>query len=165
MRVAVAAVLLLALLPATVSARQYELPAKAAPTIAKIKRHSSVPVLLPSRLHLDYDRSALFVTGGGSTRGWDLELAATSRCGGANACFLASLIAERGVALGTDGTAVTIAPGVSGRYRALSCGASCSPPSIAFVRAGVRYELQAKVVSGRRDLIAAARSSLAAGPR
>jgi hypothetical protein len=149
-------------LPATASARLYDLPARAAPVVAKIKRQTQVPVLLPARIDLDFG-GKLFVTGGGTRAGWDLELAGATPCG-ANACSLATFTAERGAPLG-PGRRVRIRPGVVGRYLPLSCGGSCSPPSLAFRRGGVRYAIQAKVLHGARSLVAAARTALDHGPR
>lgn len=163
MRRLLIAVVLLVALPASASARVYELPPTAAPTVKKIKRKTSVAVLVPTRINLDFDGRPLYASGSATRDGYSLELSGALPCG-ANACFLAGITADRGGPLG-GGIAVALGGGVSGRYRPLSCGGSCSPPSIAFRRAGVRYEIQAKVPHGKADLVAAARSALARGPR
>ena len=54
-----------------------------------------------------------------------------------------------------------------GRYTPLSCGASCSPASISFVREGVLYEFSVKDPVGKVKpaLIALANQAINYGPR
>ena len=85
------------------------------------------------------------------------------RCGG-NACFLASFTAKEGEPLGFKAN-VTLARGIRGAYKPLSCGASCSPPSIIWIQGGVRYEIQAKALGGRRAFVQMANSAIRAGAR
>jgi hypothetical protein len=54
---------------------------------------------------------------------------------------------------------------MKGYYKALSCGASCSPPSIAWIQKGVRYEIQAKALGGKQAFVAMADSAITAGNR
>jgi hypothetical protein len=96
--------------------------------------------------------------------GYSLGLNAAPRCG-ANVCFAASFSAERGQMLGYKPN-VTLARGLQGHFQPLSCGGSCAPPSIAWILGGVRYEIQAKALPGRRaDMVAAANSSIRSGRR
>src|SRR5215212_394349 len=88
-------------------------------------RDGGVPVLLPSRIDLDYSGRTYAGGGGGNDR-YALFLDARPRCGG-NACFLASFTGEEGKPLGFKRN-VRLAGGRRGAYKPLSCGASCSPP-------------------------------------
>jgi hypothetical protein len=67
--------------------------------------------------------------------------------------------------LGYKTTNVTLAHGLKGHYQPLSCGASCAPPSIAWIQRGVRYEIQAKALGGRKAFVAMADSAIAHGDR
>jgi hypothetical protein len=134
--------------------------------VARAAARSEVPVRLPARLSLDYD-GPVYGSGTGSRRRWTLSLAGAPQCG-ANACFLAFFSGER------DGRPafsrrVALARGLTGFYKPLSCGASCSPPEIQWLQGGVLYDIQAKVgVAGaarqRAALVAAANEAIASRP-
>ena len=125
-----------------------------------------VPVLLPSRMNLDIDASTKVFADGSSRKGsYDLTLSGAANCRGANACFLAEFSAQRGAKLGYKSTNVKLALGLKGYYRDLSCGASCSPASIAWVQKGVRYEIAAKALGGRKAFVTMANSAIRAGNR
>jgi hypothetical protein len=125
-------------------------------------RDGGVPVLLPSRMNLDYS-ARTYAGGGGGNDQYALFLDARPRCGG-NACFLASFTAKQGDPLGFKVNA-TLARGIRGAYKPLSCGASCSPPSIMWIQGGVRYEIQAKALGGRKAFVAMANSAIRNGKR
>jgi hypothetical protein len=130
--------------------------------IAKARR-GGVPVLLPSRYAPGVAR--VYGSGGATGHGYALELDAAPDCHQATACFLALFTGARGRALGAPAN-VTLAGGVRGHYRATSCGASCSPGSLAWVLGGVRYEMQAVVVGPERAaLVRLADAAIAAGGR
>ena len=141
------------------------LPIVFARQIAAINRSPAAPpVLLPTSLGLDAHR--LFPSGGPAGRSYDLELGAVHGCGGADACFVASFTARR--ASSTFGRPVTVRGASRAGFEPLSCGASCSPPEIDFLVHGIRYTIQARLRTSRRDratFIAAAESAIAAGPR
>lgn len=141
------------------------LPIVFARQIAAINRAPAAPaVLLPASLALDARH--LFPSGGPAGRSYDLELSAARGCGGADACFVASFTARR--ASTTFGRPVTVRGARRAGFLPLSCGASCSPPQIDFLVHGIRYTIQARLLTSRGDrasLIAAAESAIAAGPR
>jgi hypothetical protein len=65
-------------------------------------------------------------------------------------------------------TRVRLRGGVTGYFKPLTCGASCSPPVIQFSRAGVLYDFAVKGLAERTErasMIALANSALRAGPR
>ena len=133
--------------------------------LPKVRQRTMIPILLPSSMKLDFDKGQrLFRSTSSHRGGYDLELSAAPRCG-ANVCFAASFSAESGRRLGFRPN-VTLTRGIAGHFQPLSCGGSCSPPSIAWVLGGVRYAIQAKALPGRRaDMIAAANSAIRAGRR
>ena len=126
-------------------------------------RHGGVPVLLPSRMNLDY-KGRVYATGGGGNDQYAISFAGSPTCEGANACFLASFTGEEGAALGFRPN-VRLANGVRGAYKPLTCGASCSPPMISFKQRGVVYRIQAKALGGRKAFVSMANSAIRHGGR
>ena len=104
----------------------------------------------------------------GDRTSYTIAIAGAPKCGGATACFLADISGVRGKRLDASlGVKLPITDKITGRYQKLSCGGSCSPPSLSWMFAGNRYDIQAKV--GGKDpklaLAQAARSAIAMGPR
>ena len=153
-------------LAAAAPAASLDLLAAARPTLPKIKRATRVPVILPGRLLLGGPLRRVYVSGGGSRSAWLLTVGAVPRCGGATACFVASFAADAGKRLPRRAN-VRLRGGVRGLYRPISCGASCSPASLWFVRGSVLYSWQVKDPPRpvRASLIRMANAALAAGPR
>jgi hypothetical protein len=150
--------------PAVGAART--LPALLARQIRAIDAAAKAPpVLLPRAMPLDAKH--LYPSGGASGKRYDLEIGAVRGCGGANACFVAAFTAAPGTTVFGRRVAVTGASRAA--FTPLSCGASCSPPQIAFIVHGIRYTIQAnlkKTAKGdRATLIRAAESAISAGPR
>jgi hypothetical protein len=134
--------------------------------IPSVKRKSGIAVLLPSRIRV-YTGTRVYPSGSGSRGTWELGLAAAPRCGGANACVIAYFSARRGGRRDYR-TRVRLRGGVTGYFKPLTCGASCSPPVIQFSRAGVLYDFAVKGLAERTErasMIALANSALRAGPR
>lgn len=162
---AVTAVLLaLALAPATAAAKPVDVPAKLGSTLAKVVAKTPLPVLVPQRMTFDYP-GKLYAEGSGGRRSYTLALAGAPHCGSATACFIADFSARKGgKPFGTE--RVMLRGGRTGYFQPLSCGASCSPPAIEWVRRGVIYSIQAKVPgSDKARLVRAANSAIASGPR
>ena len=123
-------------------------------------------MLLPRALPFGGRAPKLYADGGGDRRGWVLLLAGAPRCGGANACFVASFEARAGGKL--PGTAnARLASGDRALYIPIGCGASCSPASLFFVHGGVLYSWQVKDPprAARTALLRLADEAIAAGPR
>jgi hypothetical protein len=134
--------------------------------LGQIKRASQVPVLLPASLPI-LDNLKVYPTGGATKTGWDLELAFAPRCGGANACFLASFTADRGRKLPGKANA-HLAGEDPAFFQKSTCGASCAPESLSFVHEGVLYGWQDKSVTradAKAFLVKLANQAVAAGPR
>ena len=133
--------------------------------IPMIHHRTQVPVLLPRTLTLAGKRFRLYATGGASPRTWDLELAAARNCGGANACFVASFSARRGGTL-PGRSNLRLSTGQRALFHGVSCGASCAPASLWFVRKGVLYSWQFKTPPNTKAAMARlAASAIRAGPR
>jgi len=147
------------------AAKTVDVPATFRSLLPKVRTRAMVPILLPSSMKLDFTKGQRFYRATTSHRGsYALELSAAPRCG-ANVCFAASFSAQRGHKLGYRPN-VTLTRGIAGHFQPLSCGGSCSPPSIVWVLGGVRYSIQAKALPGRRaDMVAAANSAIRAGRR
>ena len=112
-------------------------------------------------------RPALPVNGSGDRRSYSIRADAGPECNGANACFAADFRAEKGGKPFGRGK-VTLTKGRKGRFQPLSCGGSCSPPSISWKERGVTYTIQAKVVGKQTDrqlLVKMANEAIRRGPR
>jgi hypothetical protein len=142
-----------------------QIPTTFASKVDRINARAKGPVLLPTRMTADAAR--VYSSGGSSARGWDLELAAAPDCGGANACFVASFVGERG---GTPSgrRRVALSNGRTGWFTPTGCGASCAPPQIQWSERGMRFTIQARVgtqTTERRELVRLANSAIINGPR
>ena len=162
------ALIALLALAAVAHARSYAVPFALGGTLDRTRAETKLAILLPRRLALDYD-GRTHASGGGDRRSYSLSLASRRNCGGAGACFLATFTAERG-SRPSAGRKVRLRGGRTGYFVALSCGASCSPPSIEWRSRGNVYSIQARIpdstaAAQQRRLVAAANSALAAGPR
>jgi len=109
-----------------------DVPKRFAKALPKVKAKTVVPVLLPQTM--PYDGSGRLYT----------SSAAAPGCHQATACFVAEFSARRGGSV-AGGRKVVLRGGRTGHFQPLSCGASCSPPSIAWRQHGAAYAIQAKV--------------------
>ena len=155
------------ILAAPASARVYDVPRALGRALDVTRHQTSLDILLPGALALDFGRR-VYAYGGGNRHSYSLSLAATKPCG-ANACFLAMFTAERGGAAPSF-TRVRLRDGITGYLKGLTCGASCSPPAIWWRSGGVLYEIQARVpdptTSGQRlRMVRAANAAIAGRPR
>jgi hypothetical protein len=152
--------------PATASATTYtyDVPDLVERPLRAVKQATSIDVLLPSRF--TSDRPKLYSEGRGRGGTYRFEIGAVRRCGGANACYIASFRAKRG-ARPSNPRKVELKDR-RGYFQPLRCGASCAPPSIQWVKKGVLYTIEGKFgtkKTERRVLIRLANSALAKGPR
>ena len=161
------AVVASAALPGAATAKRYDIPAVMGDQLTALVEETPVGVMLPQTLPFDYD-GRLYASTEVTEGAWFVSLAGAKNCRGANACTLGTL---SGIAGGerNNRIRVRLADGKNGWYRPRSCGASCAPPSIEFVRQRVLYGIQAKVFqrgrSAKQVLVAAANSALQAGLR
>jgi hypothetical protein len=157
--------LLAAAAPAAAKPVGHDVPALFADVLPAVKAKTMLPVLLPDTM--PYDDVELFADGSARKRAWFLNLGAIEDCGSATACFVASFRAERGKKpFGL--TKVRLRGGRTGWFKPLTCGASCSPPSIAWRQHGAAYTFQAMVggkKTERRILVRMANQAIRAGAR
>jgi len=135
-----------------------------APQIARAKKVTRVPILLPPGLRL-LGNYKVYGSGFTTKSSFDFELAGAPNCHGANACFVAMFAGQRGGKLPYRQN-TTLANGDPAAFKAISCGGSCSPNSFWFIHKGYLYSWQAKdVAAPKATLTRMANQALAAGPR
>lgn len=152
-------------------------PASVAPalkgTLTKLKAETTLPVYLPSTFPVErYGKRPLYPVVSTTKTSWGVDLGLVPDCNGANVCstgFLGAVKTARPLT-NADGRYKVTLHGTTGRYRPLSCGASCSPPSITFRAGGVNTTFQLKLVlkkgeTDRQVLTRLANQALDAGPR
>ena len=156
----------LAVPAAAATTTNIDVPQRFATALPKVKARTVVPVLLPQTM--PYDGSGrLYASGSARSRSWRLDLAAAPRCHEATACFVAAFSARRGGSV-AGGRKVTLRGGRTGHFQPLSCGASCSPPSIAWRQHGAAYAIQARVGGAqteKRILVRMANEAIRHGAR
>jgi hypothetical protein len=135
------------------------LPGLLTPSVAEVKEQTPLPILAPSTFVTD--QSPLYGSGNGDRRGYQIVVSTVEDCG-ANACSLAYFSGTKG-GKPYGPRKATLANGRKGRYNPLSCGASCSPPSITWKERGVVYEIQADTTRAR--LVRMANDAIRRGPR
>jgi hypothetical protein len=167
MRLAVAAALSLVLACTALGAatRNVDLLHAFSVPLPKVKRTTTVPVLLPPNLPL-LGNYKVYGTGWATRNAFDLELAGAPDCAGANACFIAMFKGERGGKLPGLPNA-RLASGDPALFHPVTCGGSCAPNSFWFTHKGVLYSWQAKDLRSpeKATLARMANQAIAAGPR
>jgi hypothetical protein len=136
------------------------LPGLLTTPVADVKQDTKLPILLPSTMTTKGTKQ-LYGAGEGEARTYSFAVSTERGCT-ASACAVASFTAAKGIALYGD-RKVTLAKGRPGRYIPLSCGVSCSPPSIVWKERGVVYEISTDAT--RSQLIKLANSAIRKGPR
>src|SRR3954471_1067931 len=110
-----------------------DLNALFADALPRVSAKTRVAVLMPDAMPTEID--PLYPDGFASRKAYFLDLAGVPDCGQATACFEAEISGQKG---GTPFglKAVKLAKGRHGRFKPLTCGGSCSPPSISWKGAG-----------------------------
>src|ERR1700749_4595292 len=89
------------------------LPGILTPTVAQVKPHTSIPILLSSKFPTDAKK--LYASGSGKPNSHEFAGAYTKDCGGSNVCFGAEFTGTKGGPTYARGKA-TLAKGITGRY-------------------------------------------------
>lgn len=139
-------------------------PKKFSALLPKVKRKSGLAVRLPSKIHVFVKPSKTFAASSASRKRYILELDAAKGCNGANVCFLASFSGTRGGTPAFKKT-VSLAHGITGYYKPVTCGASCSPAFIQWKEGGVLYEIENKGAGKKSAMAALANSAIRGGDR
>jgi hypothetical protein len=142
-----------------------DLNALFAGALPQAKAKTRIAILFPDAMPTDSKR--LYAEHWETRRTYTLSLADVPHCGEATACFEAEFRGEKGGSpFGSK--RVALARGRHGRFKPLSCGASCSPPAISWRERGATYTIQANVVgkgSDRAALTKMANQAIRRGPR
>jgi hypothetical protein len=141
-------------------------PKKFSKLIPKVKAKSGLAVRLPSKIHVFVKPSKTFADGSSTKKSYFLELDAAKACNGSNACFLASFSGRRGGTPAFKKT-VSLRGGITGYFKPITCGASCSPAFIQWVEDGVLYEIENKGVGKKEKaaMVKLANSAIRGGDR
>jgi len=125
-----------------------DLNALFADALPRVTPRTRVVVLMPDAMPTETD--PLYADAFASRRAYFLDLAGVPDCGQATACFEAEISGQKG---GTPfgPKAVKLAHGRHGRFKPLTCGGSCSPPSISWRERGATYTIQANVGNKRTE--------------
>ena len=158
--IAVALAALAALAVPAVASTTVSVPAKFRSVLPKVRSKSGVPIRLPARVRTDSSKVYGAVEGLRSGR-YHLSLGLARGCHEATACFLASFFAKRGAAPDPGLRKVSLAHGIVGRYRPISCGASCAAAAVQWRENRVAYEIQYK--GSKRQMVALANSAIRRG--
>lgn len=141
------------------------------PVLSQLKSETRVPVLLPGELPPALAERKVYLDSFGKPEEYSITLTSRPDCG-ANACTIGYFEAKRGGKPSPE-RRVKLARGVEGFYQPLTCGGSCTPPTIEWVFEGVLYTIQLDVAGKERldapeeerRLIRVADSAIDAGPR
>ena len=143
-----------------------DLPAVFEDDLARIGPKTSVPILLPQRMPDEFDD--YFPTGlrrASAAGTW--SSAAVQRLRRRDGLLHRVVLRQaRRDAVGPE--ADQLARGRVGRFKPLSCGGSCAPPTIEWSERGATYRIEAKVgteATERRVLRRMANSAIRKGPR
>lgn len=154
--------------PALAASRpaKVDLPHKFRKHIPKVKEKSGLPVLLPEKMYAGVRPSKTYPDSFAREGTYSLSLNFVRNCNFANACFIAAFDAKRGGKFQFK-RKVKLTHGIRGRWRPVSCGASCAPAFIQWKQFGVRYTIENKAVgkSQKRWMQKLANSAIRNGPR
>ena len=125
-------------------------PAKFKSLLPQVKSKSGLAVRLPSTIPSYVKASRVYPNGSATRKSYDLELGAAKNCNGANACFIASFHAMRGGRPAFKKT-VSLVNGITGYFKPVTCGGSCSPSFIQWKEGKVLYEIELKGLASSNE--------------
>jgi hypothetical protein len=152
--------------PALAAEGDVNVPKKFSALVTKVKSKSGLAVRLPSKIHVFVKPSRTFANSTITKKRYFLSLDAAKGCNGSNACFLASFSGERGGTPAFKRT-VSLTHGITGYFKPITCGASCSPAFIQWKEGSVLYEIENKGVgkNEKKGMVALANSAIRGGDR
>ena len=138
-------------------------PSKLHSVLPKVRSKSGIAVRLPSTLNAGVSPSRVHGAIEQVSKGqYHLSLGAARDCHEATACFVAAFFGRRGAALDIK-RKVSLARGITGRFRPITCGASCSAAEIQWKQGSVAYAIQFK--GSKTKMKALANSAIRGGAR
>ena len=148
------------------------LPRVFSSALSEIKAKSGVPVLLPSELPKQFAGAQYARVGNAAASGYTIELYYKLGIGDAGlaASFSAQPKPNFGLSELPNVRSVNLAHGISGFFRAVSCGGSCAPANLWWEQNGTLYQVQLKSLAGseadqEKSITGIADSAINAGPR
>ena len=140
--------------------------------LAQLKQQTHLPIFLPDHLP-PLAQSSVYARASADDDSYAVRIESDPDCNGANACFLGIFRAKRNGHLSYPVTLnLTTKTGkpVAARYKATTCGGSCSSPSIEWKSNGVLYTVQLTLHTeseqqARTLMTDLAQESISAGPR
>jgi hypothetical protein len=145
-----------------------KLPTALAALLPELKAQTKVPILLPSRLPALAEET-VYAHAKADADGYTIRLESDPDCDGANACFLGILRAQRAGKYSFP-QVVKLNETTTARYKATTCGGSCSEQTIEWKCKDVLYiaQLNLKTESekeARAEMIELARNAVRGGAR
>src|SRR3954454_11250976 len=145
------------------AASSVNVPAKFSSVLPKVRSKSGIAVRLPSSLDAGVAPSRVHGAIEQVSKGqYHLSLGAVRGCHEATACFVAAFFGRRGAGLDIK-RKVSLARGIVGRFRPISCGASCAAAEIQWKQGRVAYAIQFK--GTKKQMVALANSAIRGGAR
>ena len=147
------------------AATSVDVPHKFRTLIPKVEKKSGLSVRLPSTIRSYMKRT--YVNGSATRKSYLLDLGAARDCNGATACFIASFSGVRGGKPAFK-RKVQLTRGITGYFKPVTCGGSCSPAFIQWKEGRVLYEIEYKGASEKKEkstMIALANSAIRGGDR
>jgi hypothetical protein len=145
------------------AASPVNVPSKLSSVLPKTRSKSGIAVRLPSALDAGVRPSRVHGAIEEVSSGqYHLSLGAVRGCHEATACFVAAFFGRRGAGLDIK-RKVSLARGITGRFRPISCGASCSAAEIQWKQGSVAYAIQFK--GAKKQMVALANSAIRGGAR
>jgi hypothetical protein len=142
------------------------------PALAKLKRQTTLPILLPSSFPHPTSTRTPTVRAFGDARGYHVGVDYCGSGGFAEACDAGSLDADAGKLLPVQYPKVRLAGGTEGRYfRPSGCGDACDRTVLWWRRQGVLYRVElrdtvaTKLFGAKRLIVSVADSAISAGAR
>ena len=117
-----------------------------APAIEKLKSQVSIPIMLPTKLPSHIPESDVKLAAG-QVREAGYFISLYSEEIGSGRSYLAGFSGEKGSLSGLPGERVALPGDVIGMFLPVSCGGSCAPANLWWVRQGVVYGIQVKLRS------------------
>ena len=161
-----AALVVAVAVPALAASGNVNVPAKFSKLIPKVTKKSQLLIRLPSSIHVFVKPSKTFADGSATRNSYFLELDAAKGCHGATACFIASFSGKRNGTPAFKKT-VSLVNGITGYFKPVTCGGSCSPAFIQWKENGVLYEIENKGVgkNEQKSMVKLANSAIRGGDR
>ncbi|MBD2101549.1 hypothetical protein [Leptolyngbya sp. FACHB-261] len=142
------------------------------PILPQIKPRTQVAILLPGELPVTLPDDTIYVNGMGEADEYSIVVGHTPDCSGATVCSIGSFNAKRGGKVYPDEfeKTVSLVRGITAYFSPLTCGASCSPPSIGWEYEGAFYRMHLEIDSRNPSqdeeiMVRLANSAIEMGPR